>query len=74
MLAVVMRPGNACSNTVADHIAVLTQAIAQFPISYRKQMLIRADGSGSSHGLLDCRTAQSTKRVRTLEYSIPAPG
>jgi len=56
-----MRPGNAGSNTVADHIAVLTQAIAQVPTSYRRLMLIRADGAGSSHGLLDWLTAQGTK-------------
>jgi len=70
MLAVVMRPGNAGSNTVADHIGVLTQAIAQVPSSYRKHMLIRADGAGSSHGLLDWLTEQGTKRGRTVEYSV----
>jgi len=70
MLAVVMRPGNAGSNTVADHVAVLTQAIAQVPAAYRKHMLIRADGAGSSHGLLDWLTEQGTKRGRTIEYSV----
>jgi len=70
MLAVVMRPGNAGSNTVADHIDVLTQAIAQVPAPYRKHMLIRADGAGSSHGLLDWLTEQGTKRGRTVEYSV----
>ena len=33
-------------------------------------MLIRADGAGSSHGLWDWLTAQGTKRVRTVEYSV----
>ena len=70
MLAVIMRPGNAGSNTVADHISVLTQAIAQVPASHRGHMLIRADGAGSSHGLLDWLTEQGTKRVRTVEYSV----
>ena len=70
MLAVVMRPGNAGSNTVADHVAVLTQATAQVPAAYRKHMLIRADGAGSSHGLLDWLTEQGTKRGRTIEYSV----
>jgi len=70
MLEVVMRPGNAGSNTVADHVAVLTQAIAQVPAAYRKHMLIRADGAGSSHGLLDWLTEQGTKRGRTIEYSV----
>lgn len=70
MLAVVMRPGNAGSNTVADHITVLTQAIAQVPAAHRKHMLIRADGAGSSHGLLDWLTEQGAKRGRTVEYSV----
>jgi hypothetical protein len=64
---VVMRPGNAGSNTVADHIAVLTQAIAQVPASHRGHILIHADGAGSSHGLLDWLTEQGTKRGRTVE-------
>ena len=70
MLAVVMRPGNAGSNTVTDHIDVLSRAIAQVPSAYRKHLLIRADGAGSSHGLLDWLTAQGAKRVRTVEYSV----
>jgi hypothetical protein len=70
MLAVALRPGNAGSNTVADHIDVLTRAIAQVPASYRRNMLVRVDGAGSSHGLLDWLTEQGSKRGRTLEYSV----
>ena len=79
MLAVALRPGNAGSTpprfaggtpTVADHIDVLTRAIAQVPASYRKHMLVRADGAGSSHGLLGWLTEQGTRRGRTLEYSV----
>ena len=70
MLAVIMRSGNAGTNTVADHIDVLTRAIAHVPASHRKHLLVRADGAGSSHGLLDWLTAHGTKRVRTVEYSV----
>lgn len=70
MLAMALRPGNAGSNTVADHIDVLTRAIAQVPVTYRKHMLIRVDGAGSSHGLLDWLTEQGAKRGRTIEYSV----
>ena len=79
MLAVLMRAGNAGSTpprfaggtpTVTDHIEVLTQAIAQVPGAYRKHLLVRADGAGSSHGLLDWLTAQGAKRGRTVEYSV----
>ena len=52
-LAAILRPGNAGSNTTADHIAVLSAAIAQVPPVHRKKLLVRADGAGSSHGLLD---------------------
>jgi len=68
-MALMLRPGNAGSNTVADHIAVLTAAIAQVPTQHRRKMLIRADGAGASHGLLDWLTALNAKRGRTVEYS-----
>jgi hypothetical protein len=73
MLAVAMRAGNAGSNTVADHIDVLSRAIDVVPGSYRKHLLVRADGAGSSHGLLDWLTEQGAKRGRTLEYSVGFP-
>lgn len=65
-----MRAGNAGPNTVTDHVEVLSHAIAQVSGSYRKYLLIRADGAGSSHGLLDWFTAQGAKRGRTVEYSV----
>ena len=70
MLAAMLRPGNAGSNTTADHIAVLTAAIAQVPAAHRKRLLVRADGAGASHGLLDWLTAQDAKRGRSVEYSV----
>ena len=70
MLAVMLRPGNAGSNTAADHIDVLTEAIAQIPAAHRRQLLVRADGAGASHGLLDWLTGQDTKRGRSVEYSV----
>ena len=38
--------------TTADHIAALSAAIAQVPAAHRKRLPVRADGAGSSHGLL----------------------
>ncbi|WP_366521207.1 IS1380 family transposase [Lapillicoccus sp.] len=69
-MALMLRPGNAGSNTVADHIAVLTAAIEQVPTAHRKKLLIRADGAGASHGLLDWLTALNAKRGRTVQYSV----
>jgi hypothetical protein len=64
-LAGVLRPGNAGSNTAADHIAVLGMALAQLPDSHRaKRILIRTDGAGFSHAFLDHLVELG------LEYSV----
>ncbi len=63
-------PGNAGSNTATDHIDVLGKAIAQVPAAHRKKLLLRADGAGASHELLDWLTAQNTIRGRNLDYSV----
>jgi hypothetical protein len=69
-LAGMLRPGRAGSNTAADHIAVLTEAIAQVPARHRRRLLVRSDGAGASHALLDWLTAQDRVRGRRLEYSV----
>jgi hypothetical protein len=69
-LALMLRPGNAGSNTAADHVAVLTAAIAQVPATHRRKLLIRADGAGASHELLDWITALDAKRGRSVQYSV----
>jgi len=51
-LAMLLRPGNAGSNTVADHIEVLAAAIAQVPARMRRRLLVRVDGAGASHELI----------------------
>lgn len=75
LLAASLRPGNAGSNTTTDHLEVLTAAIAQVPAGHRKKLLIRADGAGASHGLLDWLTSLNTAPVhggrgRSVEYSV----
>ena len=65
-----LRPGNAGSNTSADHITVLTAAIAQVPPAHRRKLLVRADGAGASHELLDWLTGQDAKRGRSVDYSV----
>ena len=69
-LALLLRPGNAGSNTAADHIEVLTAAIAQVPTPHRRKLLIRADGAGASHELLEWITALDAKRGRSVHYSV----
>ena len=63
-LAMMLRPGNAGSNTVAEHITVLTDALAQLPRAYRRRILIRLDGAGASHGLIEHLLSLSTTRRR----------
>ena len=68
-LAILLRPGNAGSNTAADHITVIRQALAQLPGHQpggrgSRKILIRTDGAGSTHQLLDWLTN------RRLAYSV----
>jgi hypothetical protein len=53
-LAGMLREGRAGSNTTADHITVLDQALAQIPDAHRHgtPILLRADTAGSTHGFL----------------------
>jgi hypothetical protein len=73
-VAGVLRPGNAGSNTAADHIAVLDAALAQLPVKTRKfdpeggeAMLARADSAGATHDFVEAL------RDRGLEFSIGFP-
>jgi hypothetical protein len=68
-LAVLLRAGNAGSNTVADHVTVIREALAQLPSHQHgrrpgKNVLIRVDGAGGTHGLIDWLTR------RRLAYSV----
>jgi len=53
-LAAVLRPGNAGSNTAADHITVLDACLAQIPDAYRygTPILVRADSAGATKEFL----------------------
>lgn len=73
LLAIWLRPGNANANHAGDHIAVLTEAIAQVPGPHRRKLLVRADSAGATHELLDWLTGQGQVRGRRVEYSIGFP-
>ncbi|MER5918411.1 transposase [Streptomyces sp. NPDC001982] len=64
-----LRPGNAGANTVADHVRVLTDALAQIPHSSQAKILVRVDGAGATHGLLERLEALNTAR-RTVRYTV----
>jgi hypothetical protein len=70
-----LRPGNAGSNTAADHILVLDAALAQIPAPWRTDILVSIDGAGASHDVITHLTALNTalkhgKRGRRVEYTI----
>jgi Transposase DDE domain group 1 len=67
-LAILLRPGNAGSNTAADHKAVLADALAQLPWrpGYRvgRKVLVRAGTAGGTHEFVHHLHA------RRLSYSV----
>jgi DDE family transposase len=71
----VLRPGNAGSNTAADHITVLEQALGSLPVRWRPdptdpeapKVLVRCDSAGATHAF-----AQSC-RVQNVGYSFGHP-
>jgi hypothetical protein len=65
-LAIALRPGNAGSNTAADHIETARLAVAQLPRQLRRKVLVRADSGGGTHEFLQWLTAKS----RRLHYSV----
>jgi hypothetical protein len=65
-LAMLLRPGNAGSNTVSDHIEVLAAAIAQVPARFRGRILVRVDGAGASHELIGHLLKLASPRRKVL--------
>jgi hypothetical protein len=65
-MSMMLRPGNAGSNTASEHIAVLADAFAQLPRGYRRRVLIRLDGAGASHALIEHLLSLTTTRRTVL--------
>jgi DDE family transposase len=71
-LTIMLRPGNAGSNTAVDHVAVIRDALAQLPghrpgVRAGRKVLIRTDSAGCTHDVLTYLTAQR------LSYSVGFP-
>jgi hypothetical protein len=81
-LAGLLRPGNAGSNTAADHIEVTDLALAQLPHATRDQpVVVRADTGGATHAFTDHLRQQGVgfsislpadERVRAAVLAVPA--
>ncbi|MTD17491.1 IS1380 family transposase [Nakamurella sp. YIM 132087] len=65
-LAMLLRPGNAGSNTAADHITVIGQALQQLSTGHRpgRAVLVRTDAAGCTHAVVDWLTR------RRVGYSL----
>ena len=46
-----LRPGSAGSNTAADHLRLLREAIEALPPALRRKVMVTCDGAGASHEL-----------------------
>ncbi|WP_327240556.1 IS1380 family transposase [Streptomyces sp. NBC_01318] len=67
-VAALLRPGNAGSNTAADHITATQIALAQLPKRHRRgrSTLIRTDSAGGTHEFV----SWLSRRGRWLSYSV----
>jgi hypothetical protein len=74
-LSVLLRPGNAGSNTAADHLTVLRAALRQLPAHRAgtrpgRKVLIRVDGAGCTHELLDWIVGQ--RMSYSVGFTLPS--
>ncbi|WP_246957775.1 IS1380 family transposase [Brachybacterium sp. Marseille-Q7125] len=76
-LAIHLRPGNAGSNTAADHITITRQALAQLPAGLlssggrgSKKILIRTDGAGGTKDFVKWLTGQ--RLAYSVGFTLPA--
>lgn len=70
VLVIDPRPGNATSNDAADNIAALDAAIAAIPGAFRRKVLVRLDGAGFSHKLLEHIATGGGVKGRSWEFSV----
>ena len=73
-LAIMLRPGNAGSNTAADHITVTRDALRQLPFTTKggrvgRKVLIRTDAAGGTHDFVDW--LQARKLGFSLGFTLP---
>ena len=81
-LAMLLRPGNAGSNTAVDHVCVIDRSLAQIPAEQVEsiEIVIRADTAGATHATADhCRRCdlrfsfgyELTEPVRAAILHVP---
>jgi len=70
VLVIDPRPGGATSNCAGDNIALLDLAVSRLPGRYRRRVLVRLDGAGFSHALLEHIAAGGGTKGRAWEFSV----
>lgn len=70
LLVVMLREGNAGSNTGSDHVTVLDAAIRQIPAAHRRDLLVTIDGAGAGHQIVDHLTALNARSGHKVDYSV----
>jgi hypothetical protein len=72
-LSMLLRSGNAGSNTAADHITVCELALAQLPVEQAEAMeiVIRTDSAGATHKFLEHCHGQDLRFSASFDLSEP---
>jgi len=70
LLAIIARPGNAGSNTAADHIAIIDAAITAVPAKWRHNLLVTIDGAGCSHAVVEHLRKLNARPGWSVHYSL----
>src|SRR3984957_3698177 len=69
-LAWMLRPGSAGSNTAADHLRLLGDAITALPPALRRTLMVTCDGAGASHALVKELDRLASRHGYQLTYSV----
>jgi Transposase DDE domain group 1 len=71
-LAGLLRPGNAGSNTTADHVEILDLALEQLPIDpHEHEVIARTDSAALTHGFIDACRARGVRFA--VGHDLTAP-
>jgi hypothetical protein len=69
-LAWMLRPGSAGSNTAADHLRLLREAIEALPPALRRKVMVTCDGAGASHELVQELDRLASRHGYQVTYSV----
>jgi hypothetical protein len=65
-----LRPGSAGSNTAADHLRLVDEAIAALPPALRRKLMVTCHGAGAGHELVEKLDTLASLHGHHLVYSV----